>query len=302
MSTVFAVGEEYLPLAGSTFGVLTIFLLYWITATFGHLPDGVSTPPISFLGTESPEHEVYQVGFTITGLCLMASMRVWQARIEPLLRAAGHGGCANACLIGGYLAGAGAIGQGVITLEAGILEKIQRRLPQSSQSVWHQGIAGFFFMGAAVHAYSATYVYVKCATSAARDVNGSGSGGGGGGGGGSGNADDASASAKAKAAAALRAVARSRGSAAVKGAICAVTVLAAPLAQALHPAHGLAAARGTLSPHQAHARSFAVAGLAQYVAVGAYIAFFGSYTLDFVHLKTQQHLAVADEGEGKKRG
>ena len=48
-----------LPLLGGGVALGTIRTCYVLTRHHGHLPVGVTTPPISFLGTEEPEHTVY---------------------------------------------------------------------------------------------------------------------------------------------------------------------------------------------------------------------------------------------------
>lgn len=60
----------------------------------------------------------------------------------------------------------------------------------------------------------------------------------------------------------------------LKAAASATTFVAAPLAEALHPA------RDSGAKHQ-----FDIAGLAQYLSVGMYIVFFGLYSLDFYRLR-----------------
>ena len=46
---------------------------------------GVTTPPISLLGCNTPEHEIYQIGFTFTGLLLSKSIYNWQQILYPQL-------------------------------------------------------------------------------------------------------------------------------------------------------------------------------------------------------------------------
>ena len=49
------------PAVGAFVGTSTIFIVYVLTKANGHLPPGVPTPPISFLGAKQPEHLAYQV-------------------------------------------------------------------------------------------------------------------------------------------------------------------------------------------------------------------------------------------------
>ena len=66
-----------MPVLGACAGIGTISLTYTLTRISGHLPDGVTTPPISLLGCQSPEREAYQVGFALTGLLLLLCIRTW---------------------------------------------------------------------------------------------------------------------------------------------------------------------------------------------------------------------------------
>ena len=146
------------PLVGAFCGVATIVVCYHLTAANGHLPPGVSTPPISFLGAKDPEHTAYQLGFAVTGVALAACMHLWSVIVHPILLNAGYGSCASYGLWGGWAACVGATGQGLITFEENIVAKIAESNPQiSAQSMWHQLIAAGFFMGAAAHCYSMTY-------------------------------------------------------------------------------------------------------------------------------------------------
>ena len=73
------------PLLGVFCGLGTVCAVYAVTRSFGHLPTGVATPPISFLGCEHPEHEVYQAGFVVTGLLLFRCAQVGQIRGQRYL-------------------------------------------------------------------------------------------------------------------------------------------------------------------------------------------------------------------------
>ena len=65
-----------LPCIGALSGLATIAIVYHLTAQAGHLPEGVPTPPISFLGLKSPEHEAYQFGFALTGAMLLVCVNM----------------------------------------------------------------------------------------------------------------------------------------------------------------------------------------------------------------------------------
>lgn len=154
-----------LPAFGSVCGITTILTVYYLTATNGHLPVGVSTPPISFLGTRNPEHTAYQIGFPITGALLAACIGQWTVLVEPALRSAGYTRCASCGRIGGWLACLGVAGQGLITSDSDIVTNIQEKNPViSMQSIVHQVIACFFFFGAASHCYSMTYAILSSNT------------------------------------------------------------------------------------------------------------------------------------------
>jgi hypothetical protein len=100
----------------------------------------------------------------------------------------------------------------------------------SAQSMGHQLMAACFFLGAAIHCYATCYV---CSV-----------GGG----------------------VTLYSTLGKRA----KFACLVVSLVAWPIAEALHPA-----ATGSVEQ-----RDVAVGGVAQYATVGAYILFFGSYSLD----------------------
>jgi hypothetical protein len=109
------------PMVGAICGISTIGFVYYLTSVSGHLPEGVSTPPISFLGLKSPEHEAYQIGFAVTGGFLICCVFWWSRLMYPALRKE----CPDAAfyaLCGGYAAGFGVIGQGLITLQEDLLE------------------------------------------------------------------------------------------------------------------------------------------------------------------------------------
>lgn len=226
-----------LPLLGGLLGVGTIAAVYVLTRSAGHLPEGVSTPPISLLGCRRPEREVYQVGFALTGLVLFFCVRLWAAifyrRIREEVPAS-----SRAALVGGYLAALGAAGQGIVTLDHDFMERLGRGHGMSQRSILHQAIAGFFFIGAAVHCYATCYICIF---------------------------------GKGKESSALY----SSAGTTMKVACVVVSMIAYPIAEALHPLSS-----GSPSQH-----GMAVGGVAQYATVGAYILFFGSYSLDFLAQK-----------------
>ena len=228
-----------LPALGSLVGTGSILVCYFLTARAGHLPPGVSTPPISFLGCEEPEHTAYQIGFALTGSLLASCVHIWSVVVYPMMLADGYKTCATVARLGGWAACIGVTGQGLITLEAGIVQKLQADGPPqlSQQSIVHQLIAAVFFAGAAAHCYAFTYAVNKSRPSSQ-----------------------------------LRSFVGPTGQL-LKLGICLCTFVASPLAQMLHPA-------AQASSGSRLGAGFDVAGLAQYVTVGLYILYFGTYTID----------------------
>jgi hypothetical protein len=223
-----------MPFLGSLVGVGTIVLIYYLTWSSGHLPDNIATPPISLLGCKSPEHEAYQVGFTLTGLLLFWCVHIWKRAFYPHFKG-DYPFASSGSLFGAYLAVIGVIGQGIVTLESDFFERVERGDTMSAQSICHQLIAGCFFLGAAMHCYATCYICFV--------------GGG-------------------------VAVYSALGKRA-KFTCLVASLVAWPIAEALHPA-----VTGNIEK-----RAVAVGGVAQYVTVGAYILFFGSYSLDLLAQK-----------------
>jgi hypothetical protein len=114
--------------------------------------------------------------------------------------------------------------------------------------VLHQSIAGIFFLGAAVHCYATVYMYFKCEAADTQCM---------------------------------------RQSKWLKAAVVVCSLMASPVATAMHPA-----ATGS-----SHKRGFAIAGIAQYLTVGSYILFFGTYSVDFFSIQYS-----ADQAEAKSTG
>ena len=113
-----------LPLVGAVSGLSTIYTCYELTRSNGHLPPGVATPPISFLGAQEPEHSAYQLGFGLTGLLFASVIHVWYSVLYPILVAQKYSQCAFFGIGGLVFACVGATGQGLVTFEEHILEKI----------------------------------------------------------------------------------------------------------------------------------------------------------------------------------
>jgi len=281
--------------------VATILVCYFITSQNGHLPMGVTTPPISFLGAQEPEHTVYQIGFSLTGLLLAFSVCIWHREVEPLLMDADFVRAAAIAAMGGWFACLGAAGQGLVTLETDILAVVSTPdSTMSRQSVLHQVLAAFFFLGAAVHCYSMSWVLSW--------------------------ADPSNAG--------LQRL-FSPSSRRFKTACCLGTVVASPLAQALHPAARAYTARKVLEwatrlvgwsevlavgepvrraakgwiaglkpgsgshGDGAAALQFSIAGVVQYVTVVLYIIYFGSYSWDLYYYHRGDRRGVCAEKNKK---
>jgi hypothetical protein len=278
--------ELLLPALGSVFGLSTILVVYVLTWKAGHLPSRTLTPPISFLGCNSPEHLAYQLGFTLTGIVLLGAIEQWRHLFYSRLSSFGSWS-AMAMVGGGYLAVVGVIGQGLVTLEEDILLHLKMGLGISRQSILHQQLAGIFFLGAAMHCYTTAY-YIgstwwasgKGKRTLTRTTN---------------NRNQATDTKERQTAptstqeqdslysSSLPSPSSSSGvrccygnwSIRLKLVCVATSILAWPIAEVLHPAR-------TTSLDK---RNFNIAGKAQYIAVASYILFFGSYTLDFASLR-----------------
>ena len=260
-----------LPIMGSLMGLSTIAGVYILTNRAGHFPPGASTPPISLLGCNSPEHLYYQVGFVLTGLILLAAIDQWRRSsfYDHIHRSFGSFS-AKIMLLGGYLAVVGVIGQGIVTLEENFLLHIKEGRGMSFQSILHQQLAGVFFLGAAMHCYATAY-YILSTTRSWRNSFG-----------------------RIK----LQNIIASEGvsccyrvwSVRLK-LLCVITsFLAVPIAEGMHPTR----------THRLEKRNLNIAGMAQYIAVASYIIFFGSYSLDFAST-SERGVAPAEESQMSTR-
>ena len=226
----------WLPVIGSLSGLVTIVIVYVLTWQGGHLPPQVTTPPISLLRCQEPEHTAYQIGFSVTGLVLANVIYNWtHVFFSPIARSFG---IYTAWIMrgGAYVAVLGLVGQGVVTLQEDLLEQLQKQGGKfSKQSVYHQLLAAIFFLGAAVHCYTTVYYALSSSSS-------SGS-----------------------------CCCYGTWSIRIKCLCVCTSLLSWPLGEMLHPTR------------HANQDDWNIGGLAQYIAVGSYIAFFGSYALDFVN-------------------
>lgn len=282
--------RDWLPFLGSVVCMATIGLVYGLTWQAGHLPPGARTPPISLLGCNAPEHGVYQGGFFLTGLVLLLSIQQWRRVFLPPLTTFGSKTAALA-VVGAYLAVMGVAGQGVVTLEENILDRLKLGYGLSRQSIIHQQLAGIFFLGAATHCYATAYYIWSTAFSKAAKYN-----------------DPKLTSQETnfetagpistkekdkKEKIAVVESSTTRPPPASCGGccygpwsvriklLCVVTsLLSWPLAEGLHPTR----------TSQVDKRNLNIAGLAQYIAVASYTIFFGSYTLDFVGIQSTETL------------
>ena len=236
-----------LPVLGSLAGIGTIVTVYFLSWESGNIPAGVATPPISLLGCNSPGHEAYQIGFLITGLILLACLERWRRVFLPLLAKFGPV-TPLIMLMGGYFAPFGVAGQGLLTLEANLLENLKQGKKLQSQSVMHQRLAGLFFLGAAAHCYATAYYIVSTSRSKTKPSSESQS----------------------------TTCIFGPWSVRLKLSCAILSLLSFPIAHLLHPA----------TTASANKRYLAIAGLTQYITVTSYIIFFGSYSLDFWNVYT----------------
>lgn len=260
-----------IPLFGAVAGIATIVTVYLVT----ELPPGVHTPPISLLGCRPPEHAVYQVGFSITGLllgyCVLVLFRTF---FYDTIRNSYSKWLARSSYVGGILAVVGVMGQGLITLHADFLQNIKAGgVGMTPQDIVHQQLALVFFVGAALHTYTTCWYAYRGDGKAGDNIVTNGY----------------AAWIRNKETPLFSTTSRR-----VKTVCVVVSFLAAPIAEMYHPTrtipdyHDLSA-----SPYISdNKRMVNVVGLTQYLAVGAYIVFFGSYSIDLYQLrqlrKTQQ--------------
>jgi hypothetical protein len=281
----------WIPILGSGVGIATILALYGVAALYlQNLPPGVKTPPISLLACQTEfQHRLYQVGFSLTGVLLGYSVLVlFQPNFYPSIRM--HSTVlALASLIGGVLAVVGVMGQGMVTLQLEFLQNIKgtsRRpsdggdplLPppvgMTPQDILHQRLALVFFLGAALHTYSTCWYAHR----------------------GDGRVVVAEPS---KTDASQRYSRRvfSTSSRRIKTACVVISLLAAPIAEWYHPTRQLQMQRGPHNEPMDNKRLVNVIGLAQYLAVGAYIVFFGSYSLDLWRIRRLETIQTANDNK-----
>uniref|UniRef100_A0A7S3KWM6 CWH43-like N-terminal domain-containing protein n=1 Tax=Amphora coffeiformis TaxID=265554 RepID=A0A7S3KWM6_9STRA len=310
----------WLPVVGSLAGLVTIVAVYWLTHRHGQLPGinyndtdddddnanvnntttgmALVTPPISLLGCQEPARTVYQVGFSLTAVLLGGVIYQWTRWFFPLIIASSFSWSAWMMRMGAYLAVVGLGGQGVITLEHDIWTKLVKQLQQrleessettaittislSSQSMRHQQFAAVFFLGAALHCYMTVYFTLASSSSAS------------------------STKVRRSPSSSSPSVAKTSGNASccygaasrrIKLVCACLSVVSWPLAQAWHPAHqhtGNTSSTTATTTTAMMLTTWNIAGLAQYIAVGSYILFFGSYAMDFADLEI-----VDDDGSDK---
>ena len=146
-----------LPILGSICGTSTIAIIYYLTSVNGHLLPDMITPPISLLGCQSPEHRIYQIGFSITGMLLYLSVKAWKDIFFPEFLKVAPTSC-RLVLFGGVLSSIGCLGQGIVTLDEDFMFRVRTKQPMSNQSLLHQWFAMTFFLGAAIHCYSTIFM------------------------------------------------------------------------------------------------------------------------------------------------
>lgn len=146
------------PFSGAAVVTATIVICYNLTKQAGRFPPGVSFPPISALGVAAPEKQVYQLGFTLTGLLLIATVFLFRRIMLPHIvfgRTEDERQVAistiNAALQSGLTMASGVILQGLFTLE----------LKVSLQSIIHWSGALIFVWGAMRHCETASSLYAE---------------------------------------------------------------------------------------------------------------------------------------------
>ncbi|KAG7355230.1 Frag1/DRAM/Sfk1 family protein [Nitzschia inconspicua] len=273
-----------IPLLGSCFGVGTILSVYLVT----ELPPGIHTPPISLLGCQQPEHTVYQLGFSVTGLLLGYCVLILFRNHFYLPIQEYSSLLALSSWIGGIMAVVGVTGQGVITLHPDFLQNIKPGgIGMTQQDRLHQQLALVFFVGAALHTYSTCWFAYRGIPRNEKMESDLFS-----------NASPTTGSQISLPATQQLFSTTSRH---LKTACVAVSLLAAPIAEMYHPTR-LANDTGEdgIAPVN-NKRIVNVIGLTQYVAVGAYIVFFGSYSLDLFQLRQRLLQQQQQVHTGKKK-
>ncbi|KAL3915301.1 MAG: hypothetical protein SGILL_005718 [Bacillariaceae sp.] len=245
------------------------------------------TPPISLLACQTIlQKRLYQIGFTLTGILLgYAVLVLFKSHFYPRMQQYSWF-LSTASLIGGFLAVVGVIGQGVITLHLDFLRNIKSvdgvtpAVGMTPQDMWHQQLALVFFVGAAVHTYATTWFSFH----------------------GEGRIPPAGAQGGSSGASPQQPTTPqerlfSTNSRLVKTICVIVSLLSAPIAEMYHPTRQIGNESGPLG----NKRMVNVIGLTQYLAVGAYIIFFGSYSLDLRRMRQLQQQKAASSKE-KKHG
>ena len=151
------------------FGVSTIFAVYYTTViAHNHLPDWLWMPVISLLGCKQPESTIYQIGFAITGFCVLLFFFTFQISILKYIpeEFASEKRKMKWTVL---LCAIGIVGQGVITMEEDAIVGITSvdkdgniAWQPGKQSIIHQLFAGVFFMAAMYHGVTAVQVYFNC--------------------------------------------------------------------------------------------------------------------------------------------
>eukprot|EP01084_Bolivina_argentea_P164429 285865_1 len=148
------------------FGILTIVSCYHLSVNvYNHFPSWLWAPVISLLGCLSPEHFVYQIGFTITALSLLLFYFTFQNGILKVLPIS-HKISINTLKFTILSCAIGVFGQGIITLNDDVVNiltnenEIENYVP-SNTDILHQLLAMIFFLSGLIHGIVSTFVYFK---------------------------------------------------------------------------------------------------------------------------------------------
>jgi hypothetical protein len=107
---------KYAPAASFFVGLATLCGIFVSASTSGHIPAGMWWPIISLLGYLPPDRYVYAVGFSATGLGIVASAVYGDTVVLSLVEAR-HRRLAKVAYVAALVAAVGLVGQATIPLQ-----------------------------------------------------------------------------------------------------------------------------------------------------------------------------------------